>query len=74
MIIGNSHHDSATGCICSASPDSSVRGESFIRSVLVPDTLKVAVVVRILHTLFGHPDGCRKCSVDARIGCKFWWE
>ena len=74
VIIGNSHHDSATGRICSASPHCSICGESLIWSVLVPDMLKVAVVVRVLHALLGHPNGCRKRGVDAWIGCKFWWE
>lgn len=74
MIIGNCHHDSATGRICSARPYCSICGKSFIWSVLVPDTLKLAVVVGVLHALFGHPNGCCKRGIDARIGCKFWWE
>lgn len=74
MIVGNSHHDSATGCIGSTSPDCSICGESFVWSVLVPDTLKVAVVARVLDALLGHSDGCCERGVNARVGCKLCWK
>ena len=74
MIVGNSDHDPAAGRICSPSPDSSICGEGFIWSVLVPDTLEMAVVARVLDALLGHSDGCRERGVDARVGCKLCWK